>query len=789
MKAQYLKSEEKNQSSTPSPALEAAKKPLIIAIFVGLVFAAISVSDFGENFSHGVSHSILYNSRIIAGTAPELAGKIKVFTLDDHAVLNGAVDYDAETWSKIIRTLSAANPAAILINRSFSHHLSRIDSDKFNRQLAESNVPVYISAPVSPELLDTFDPLILERHAVSLQKMRKERTTHQVGVRAPGWLPSNPWAAYGPDARISDRFAGTGHNLPMEYGHVEPFINVGSTFYLPHWTLQAGNDIQIDGNNLFINRHKVYLDSNNVIPVNILNQRSLGKSLSSISEILRVSGDKDLKLIDDGDIVVILDRMAQGTVDLESSPAGRIPVNFLHLSLINSVVTGNWLYPVGGGVALTFLLALAGMAFAFFYRLRFFGGAVTGIIFTSVGVSIGVFCWYGIIIPWAFPALSFITAATIWRIDVLQHARKRVNLLKHDLHGKLSPEKLKSILESNTVQHLDAVEQVLTIMFIDIVGFSRSAEKQPPKDAFSSLKQLVDQLRNTVHLYGGVVDRTLGDGMLCVFGYDFATKSQSVHHAEQALECAGKIQKDNIKEIIKALKTRQAVFPLRIGINTANVYLGNLGDTERVDFTVIGNGVNFAQRLETACDRHMVMVGAATYDLVTQTPHLSRMLQKRYIKIKHSEELVEAYEFDPFVDEQALLNEGDEAYRQFIGVERSDNRLPVPYPGLIKVTTNYGDGEIINFSNDGFTVKLSEYYAKGVMMTLKLDSPDGSLADNLESWGLSSIIMEVRWARPAGDHFIHGCLVKNLSPEQRDELVCMIRDCIQKKHSASKRVA
>ena len=782
--------EKSSPSQSQVPSLEAARKPLIIALIVGLSFAAFSLTKFGETFAHSVSHGILFFVRAAAGEAPELSDKIKVFVLDDQSVINGAVDYDAETWSKIIRTMASSKPSTIMINRSFAHHISSIDSDKFNRQLSSYNVPIFISAPVSNNLLENFDPLVLDRHAVSLQSMSKERGQHQLGVRAPSWLPVTPWAAYGPESRIGPRFAGAGHNITMEDGHAEPFINVGSTFYLPHWTLLANGPISIDGTKLIINKHQVPLDSNNLIPVNIINQESIDSYLNSISDVLRYSGEKSFKFIDEGDIVVILDRMTHGTIDLEMTPVGRIPVNYLYLSIINSVASGNWLYPVGGGMGWTITFAFFGMAFAYFYSGRFFGGAISGIILIILAISVSAFTWYNVILPWVYPSLALVTAGSIWRIDVLTNARKRASMLRHDLQGKLSPEKLKSILEANVVENLDAVEQILTIMFIDIVGFSRSAEKQPPKDAFSSLKLLVDQLRTTVHAHGGVVDRTLGDGMLCVFGYDFASKEQSIHHAAQALECAAEIQKVNIKAIIRALKTRQAVFPLRIGINTATVYLGNLGDTERVDFTVIGNGVNFAQRLETACDRHMVMVGAATYDLVTQTPHLSRMLQKRFIKIKHSEDLVEAYEFDPFVDEQALLNEGDEAYRQYIGAERSEIRMPVPYPGLIKITTNYGNGDIINFSNDGFTVKLSEYYATGVMMTLKLDSQDGSLADALESFGLSSIIMEVRWARPAGaNSFIHGCQVKNLSPEQRDQIVTLIRDCIQRKHVSHLRSA
>src|SRR5690606_6374571 len=104
---------------------------------------------------------------------------------------------------------------------------------------------------------------------------------------------------------------------------------------------------------------------------------------------------------------------------------------------------------------------------------------------------------------------------------------------------------------------------------------------------------------------GGYVDRTLGDGMLCVFGYSAeGGPGESQYHADQALTCAAAIQRKNIQRILDARSTGDAVFPLRIGINTAGVFIGNLGDSVNSDFTVIGNGVNFASRLEHSCDRH-----------------------------------------------------------------------------------------------------------------------------------------------------------------------------------------
>jgi hypothetical protein len=289
----------------------------------------------------------------------------------------------------------------------------------------------------------------------------------------------------------------------------------------------------------------------------------------------------------------------------------------------------------------------------------------------------------------------------------------------------------------------------------------------------------------------------MGDGMLCVFGFELESRGdgsdrgdQVRRHALQAVQCAARIQQENIAGIMKAQESQEAVFPLRIGINTTGVYIGNLGGAGgRMDLTVIGNGVNFAQRLEAACDRHMVMLGASTRDLVQSSEATSRLLRKRHIRVKHSEELVEAYELDPFLDDPKLLLDGDEAYRQYIGVERTDVRWPIPYPGLIRVQTNYGDGELVNFSFDGFTVKLSEYYAKDVCISLALDTIDGGLARGLADLGLVPLVLEVRWARPAaGGGYAHGCLIKNLNRDQRDAVIDLLRHAIQQ-HGALRKSA
>ena len=492
----------------------------------------------------------------------------------------------------------------------------------------------------------------------------------------------------------------------------------------------------------------------------------------------QVAAEQPLAFVSEGDTVVILPRLYTGHGEWSQTPQGRVPSAFVRVSLVNSSMTGNWVQPGGGQLATTLICAIVAAYAAYSLPTAWFFASLVGLLAAWILGATSMFAATGWLVPWLSQSIAMTASGLIQHSLTQRHVRGRADLIRQDLQGVIAREKLQRGGDREILR-LEATEQVVSIMFIDIVGFSRAAERQTPKEAFTSLKSLIDTLRETVTEYGGSVDRTMGDGMLCVFGYDTQGESDSRMHADRALKCAEAIQKDNIMRILEANKTGQAVFPLRIGINTTGVYIGNLGDAETTDFTVIGNGVNFANRLESACDRHMVMVGASTRDLVFEAEYFLPRLRKRYIRIKHHDELIEAFEFDPFYEDEKTLVEGDEAYRQYLGTERSDTRWPIPEAGLIRAMTDQGDGEMVNFSHGGFTLKLPGYFAKGVIINLEMDTIDGSLGERLESLGLKQFVVEVRWARPGGDGYIHGCEIKNLNEEQCEDIVNALRTCLQ----------
>src|SRR5439155_1706234 len=102
--------------------------------------------------------------------------------------------------------------------------------------------------------------------------------------------------------------------------------------------------------------------------------------------------------------------------------------------------------------------------------------------------------------------------------------------------------------------------------------------------------------------------------------------------------------------------------------------------------------------LEGACDIHAVLVGATTYDLVKGAVLPESAVTRRFVRIKHHSELIEAFEFDPFQGAPQLKLEALEGFRKCANIERVDQRWPVPDSAQILLQCDADSGQLVNFS-------------------------------------------------------------------------------------------
>ncbi|MDH5470757.1 MAG: HAMP domain-containing protein, partial [Gammaproteobacteria bacterium] len=132
-----------------------------------------------------------------------------------------------------------------------------------------------------------------------------------------------------------------------------------------------------------------------------------------------------------------------------------------------------------------------------------------------------------------------------------------------------------------------------TVVFADIKGFTQISERIRPEDLVAILNRYFTLVTNACEINNGMVDKYMGDGVMLVFGAPEPDKD----HAFNAVCCALLIQRLIAHENI--LRDKQELFPVqfRIGVNTGSMLAGNMGSTDRMEYTVVGDTVNLASRL------------------------------------------------------------------------------------------------------------------------------------------------------------------------------------------------
>ncbi len=162
---------------------------------------------------------------------------------------------------------------------------------------------------------------------------------------------------------------------------------------------------------------------------------------------------------------------------------------------------------------------------------------------------------------------------------------------------------------------LGGEERDVTVMFTDIRNFTALCETLTPVQSLQLLNEFLTAISEVVEAHEGVVDKYLGDGVMAIFGAPVTRPDD----AQRALDCALEIRR-RVEGLGPGLAARGLPHPeIGLGMNTSRVIAGNMGSPSRLNYTVLGDGVNLAARLEGLTKRYHVpiVVGSATREDVT----------------------------------------------------------------------------------------------------------------------------------------------------------------------------
>ena len=218
------------------------------------------------------------------------------------------------------------------------------------------------------------------------------------------------------------------------------------------------------------------------------------------------------------------------------------------------------------------------------------------------------------------------------------------SLQRSALERFLSPEVVEMVVANPDIR-LGGVNQEVTVLFADIRGFTTMSEEMEPDRVVEILNEYFTRVTDVIFDNGGTLDKYIGDAVMAVFGAPISKGND----AAAAVNSAIQIQRLLVELNRDAAAREWPELRVGIGINTGNAIAGNIGSPRRLDYTVVGDTVNTAQRLMTNTAGGQILISESTARKMGKTFDLERLPE---LKVKGRSEAVPVFRVN-WVEESA----------------------------------------------------------------------------------------------------------------------------------------
>ena len=344
----------------------------------------------------------------------------------------------------------------------------------------------------------------------------------------------------------------------------------------------------------------------------------------------------------------VIGNAATGTTDIGVNPFSGEYVNIgTHAAVANTILNAGFIddRPWYWASAISMLLSFA---LAFLIRSR--GPVLSGLIsvaLAAAGVSISLLILInlGIFIS---PVDLLINTAVVYAaftIIKFRAAEAEKGFIKDAFSHYLSEDVISEVLDDPDKLSLGGEQRYLTAMFTDVKGFSTISEQLTPAELVTLLNRYLGEMSDVVLDYKGTIDKYEGDAIIAFFGAPIELKDHALRACSSAILMKRIEQKLN-KEFLANQMTPGPLLT-RIGINSGDMVVGNMGTVRKMNYTMMGNAVNLSARLEGVNKQY------GTWILTSEETHshigdgfLSRKLDRvRVVGINTPVRLFELVEF------------------------------------------------------------------------------------------------------------------------------------------------
>ncbi|MFT7003244.1 MAG: adenylate cyclase [Sulfurimonas sp.] len=346
--------------------------------------------------------------------------------------------------------------------------------------------------------------------------------------------------------------------------------------------------------------------------------------------------------------IVILGITEVGAGDVVSTPMGFMPGPLLHYTFISNLLENHLIKePQAITPLLIVLMVLLPFVLVLLFKKILHRVSINITVYLLVYTYIKyLFISQMIYVDLLYPLISLIFSLIAVEAVAFNLQEKRGRFLRSAFSNYLSGDLLDKLIEHPEALSLGGESKELSILFSDIRGFTSISESMDPVSLINLLNRYFSPMTNTVLDNGGMLDKYIGDAVMAFFNAPIDVKDHADASCRTALEMIEKL------DVLNEELAFENLDPIRIGIgiNTANVVVGNMGSDTRFNYTVIGDGVNLASRVEGLTKNYGIDILITEFTVAKiNDKFIYREIEP--VKVKGKDEAVLLYQLMPNTDE------------------------------------------------------------------------------------------------------------------------------------------
>jgi adenylate cyclase len=540
-------------------------------LFLSGALSTISNSLFDFNMKNGMSH--------------EPNGDILLVTIDTDSLQKlGPYPWDRKLYSDLIQKLEDGGAKAIAFdielytqsNNPASDALVSAISKKYNNIIFPSHAD--LEGTISRSTIVQKDQLIHANKVVTPLTDFKTVPAHINAVFDPDGVIRRTWLQIDTPQGVYSSFAMK--LAEMAGADIKPFLNIQPMGDRPKTEILIKYDaVQKDFEN--VSYHKV-LDG--TIPAKVFKDR-----------------------------IVLVGYAAPGSDQGITPVENHMNLVFAHANILNQILAGELITFISDRWLFLILILLALIAGFITWRLK--SPILSVVLVFSIAIALLLAQYYlyvnhTLIFDATYPLMAVILAYLVNIAIKTYFETKNKNFITKQFGRYISPELVKEIASNDREIELGGINKELSILFLDIRGFTTLSEKLQPAEVVDFLNTMFNLITEKALENHGTIDKFIGDAAMILFNAPLDVPN----HEYYAVKTAYDIQR-GMEDVRNRIKEKyNVVVSVGIGINSGEVVVGNIGSYLRVDYTAIGDNVNIAARIESNTSAHQILVSESTYN-------------------------------------------------------------------------------------------------------------------------------------------------------------------------------